>query len=59
MYTQRTTILKYQDKEKCTRCRVAMKKVTLTFKNNKVQEVHKCPSCGSKKIKDEKSYYAT
>ncbi len=51
--------MKFEDKKKCTRCRVAMKKVTLTFKNNKVQEVHKCPSCGSKKIKDEKSYYAT
>tara|TARA_R100001079_G_C4330685_1_gene102939 strand:+ start:192 stop:347 length:156 start_codon:yes stop_codon:yes gene_type:complete len=51
--------MKFEDKEKCTRCRVAMKRVAMTFKNNKVQEVYKCPSCGSKKIKDEKSYYAT
>ena len=59
MYTQRTIILKYQDKEKCTRCRVAMKKVALTFKDNKVIEVHKCPTCGYKKYKEEKSYYAS
>ena len=36
-----------------------MKKVALTFKENKVIDVHKCPTCGYKKYKEEKSYYAS
>jgi NAD-dependent SIR2 family protein deacetylase len=47
--------MKFEEKLKCTKCQVAMKKIGVRFKNLKAREVHKCPTCGKRKTKEEEN----
>tara|TARA_A100001391_G_scaffold201045_1_gene187085 strand:- start:340 stop:543 length:204 start_codon:yes stop_codon:yes gene_type:complete len=50
----RSTIVRFEDKLKCPKCQVAMKKIGVKYEKSKAREVHKCPSCGKTKYKEEK-----
>jgi endogenous inhibitor of DNA gyrase (YacG/DUF329 family) len=54
LYSNRTR-MKFEEKLKCTKCQVAMKKIGVRFKNLKAREVHKCPTCGKRKTKEEEN----
>ncbi len=48
------TIVRFQDKMKCTKCQVAMRKIGVKFKHLDVVEVHRCQVCGKRKTRKAK-----
>ena len=43
--------MRFEDKLKCSKCQVAMRKIGVKFENLEVVEVHKCMACGKRKTK--------
>ena len=54
MFYSNGTRMRFEDKLKCTKCQVAMKKIGVRFKNLKAREVHKCMACGKRRTREAK-----
>ena len=48
------TRMRFEDKLKCSKCQVAMRKIGVKFENLVVVEVHKCMACGKRRTRKPK-----